>query len=156
MEKISDKAVAALLRSGDKDAFELVFDKYAPAIFGFINRMLADKEASELILQKTFFSAWEKKETLKTESIFAWLIQIARNLSLNHLGVLVNNKKTKIHNADSFVDIGKEEKNRSALYLLYYKGLTLNEAANELGTTIKILKTMIRTELKQLRGVTSE
>jgi DNA-directed RNA polymerase specialized sigma24 family protein len=158
VEKIADKNFSELLKAGDKAAFEIIFDRYAPAVLGFISRRIADKELSELILTKTFLSAWEKRETIAQEEkrIFVRLISIARDLSLNHLGGAVNNVKTEIRANDSFVHIVKGQKIASVLYLVYYKGLTLAEAANELGVTINTLKTRLRTELKQLRGVTSE
>ena len=52
------------LVTGDITAFEMLFRTYYQPLCNYAYTFLQDKEESEEIVQTTFLSVWEKRETL--------------------------------------------------------------------------------------------
>ena len=76
----------AQLRAGDEAAFRLIFDHYHRRLYLFSYKFLKSKEQSEEVVQDTFVSLWNNRETLQTDvPISALLFTIAKRLTLNFL-----------------------------------------------------------------------
>src|SRR5437764_3954470 len=54
----TDEYLVGRVRAGDDEAFEAVYDRYAPGLLAFCAQMLGDREAAEDALQLTFVSAY--------------------------------------------------------------------------------------------------
>ena len=65
-------------------AFEEIYDKYAPAIMGIITRIVFDKTAAGIILEKTFIEIWKTRQMYEPskESFFIWIVKIARSFAM--------------------------------------------------------------------------
>jgi RNA polymerase sigma-70 factor (ECF subfamily) len=83
----ADGAVqATALRSGDRDAFGALFDRYRRELLVHCYRMLGSFVEAEDLLQETFERAWRGIERLETDSSpRAWLYRIATNVCLDAL-----------------------------------------------------------------------
>jgi len=65
---------------GDKDAFEVLFERYERPLRYFINRLLDNSELTEDIFQDTWLTVIRRIRSLKELDAFpAWLYRIARN-----------------------------------------------------------------------------
>ena len=71
---------------GDKDAFEVLFERYERPLRYFINRLLDNSELTEDIFQDTWLTVIRRIHGLKELDAFpAWLYRIARNKVYQHL-----------------------------------------------------------------------
>ncbi len=162
------------IRRGDVQAFGRLYDRYAPALYGVILKMVGDAETAETILQKSFL----KINALLTDSkefsqpLFHSLLQIARSTAQS-VKVKGNEKSEEgeIYGSKSIVygqsntsmfknegtavqlSASSGQNPDKAIDLVYFKGYGLLEAAEKLGITIAELKIRIRMELKNSRGV---
>lgn len=72
------------LATGDIDAFEMIFRTYYQPLCSYAYTFLQDKEEAEEIVQSTFMSVWEKKETLSIRTaVKPYLYAMVRNACLN-------------------------------------------------------------------------
>ena len=75
-----DNGLIAQLRSGNKIAFKMLFEKYGPRLYQFSLKYLRDKEDAEDVLNEVFLKIWENRHSLKTNTSFqSYLFTIAYN-----------------------------------------------------------------------------
>ena len=75
----------ARLRAGDPDAFAVLFDEYARAIYNVGFRLTANWSAAEEVVSLTFLEAWRLRNSIDPggEPLRPWLLGIAVNVSRN-------------------------------------------------------------------------
>lgn len=74
------------LGRGDADAFDVLFDRWAPRLLRYLERMVSDTATAEELVQETFLRVYRARERYAAESRFStWLYRIATNLALNEL-----------------------------------------------------------------------
>lgn len=79
-ENISDSELARKIKSGEKNAYQELFERYAPRIYQFSLSYLKNKSDSEELVQDVFLKIWEKRETLdQSKNIKAFIFKIAVN-----------------------------------------------------------------------------
>jgi len=67
-------------------AFDLLFERYAAAVRGHLNRIVRDPSAAEDLLQEVFLLVWRRANQWKAQGSFkGWLFRIATNQALNYL-----------------------------------------------------------------------
>ena len=73
------------LQQKDEKAFERLYTLYSESIFGVINSVLHDTEASEEVLQDVFIKVWDNCESYSSKKgrFFTWLLNIARNAAID-------------------------------------------------------------------------
>ena len=76
-----DRALAARLLDGDRDAFRLFFDRELPRLFGFaLPRVGGDESAAEDIVQSTLIKGVRKLHTFRgLSSLSTWLCAFCRH-----------------------------------------------------------------------------
>jgi RNA polymerase sigma factor (sigma-70 family) len=74
------------VRSGDADAFGVVFDAYAKSVYNHAFRLTGDWSAAEDVMAATFLEAWRGRGRIAEDggSLHPWLLGIATNLARNH------------------------------------------------------------------------
>ncbi|GAK02183.1 RNA polymerase sigma-70 factor [Geomicrobium sp. JCM 19037] len=82
-----DVDVYVRLRQGDKDALELMYDRYGKLLYSFSYKMTEDQQFSEEIVQEVFIKIWTQKSSYdETKGKFSsWLLTITRNTVIDHL-----------------------------------------------------------------------
>ncbi len=76
----TDDNLIAQLRTGNKVAFKLLFEKYATRLYQFSIKYLREKEDAEDLLNEVFLKIWENRLSLKTNTSFqSYLFTIAYN-----------------------------------------------------------------------------
>jgi RNA polymerase sigma-70 factor (ECF subfamily) len=84
--QISDAAAVKQVRSGDRDAFRPLVERYSHMIFVLAYRMTNSESDAEEIVQETFLRAYRALPSFEARSNFAtWLYRIATNCSLDLL-----------------------------------------------------------------------
>jgi RNA polymerase sigma-70 factor (ECF subfamily) len=82
----SDPELIRQIQTGDKAAFEELFDRYRPAMQAHIARIVREPAATEDLVQEVFLRVWTRAEQWQgSGSVKGWLYRIATNQSLNHL-----------------------------------------------------------------------
>jgi RNA polymerase sigma-70 factor (ECF subfamily) len=68
------------LQLGDQGAFENIYRKYSPGLYGKLLRMLKSESQTEEIIQEVFIKIWEYRVSVDPEKSFrAFLYKIAEN-----------------------------------------------------------------------------
>ncbi|KAA5534591.1 hypothetical protein F0919_08190 [Taibaiella lutea] len=80
-----DSKIVMLFQKGDKRAFGLLYDQFAPVLFSVISRIVKDGKIAELALSKAFIQIWQNRKSYCTQkgSITVWLLQFARNAAFS-------------------------------------------------------------------------
>jgi RNA polymerase sigma-70 factor (ECF subfamily) len=82
----SAEDLIARARTGDADAFRLIFDRYSRPVISFIYDMTNDRELSEELMQETFVRAYRNLQTLREDArLSTWLFGIAKNVAREQL-----------------------------------------------------------------------
>ncbi|WP_259068859.1 RNA polymerase sigma factor [Mucilaginibacter sp. X4EP1] len=171
---LSEEELVLALRNREKIAIEALYDMYSSSLYGVISRIIIDTPTSEDVLQETFVKIWHSFSSYSTEKgrLFTWMINIARNLAIDKLrskDFKNQNKNQELENNVTSIDeqintIYKPEllgikdlvetlkpEQKSILDLVYFKGYTHVEAAEELGIPLGTIKTRLRMAIQQLR-----
>jgi len=86
MTNKSDHELIAELREGNRNALGELFDRYAPALYEFIYRIVGDRDQSARLLEEVFTRVPSSVSTLIEHlPIRGWLYGIAREIALGFL-----------------------------------------------------------------------
>jgi len=81
MERETEKQLMMLLKGGDEEAFNTIYEAYKLGLGEFLKRKSVGEEDIEDILQEVFVSLWENRATLEVADGFlkGYLIGAVRN-----------------------------------------------------------------------------
>jgi RNA polymerase sigma-70 factor (ECF subfamily) len=72
-------------RNGDIQAFEALYRRFVPRVFGLCRRMLGDPALAEELTQEVFVRVWEKLPLFRGRKPFApWLLTVASRVVISH------------------------------------------------------------------------
>ena len=171
---LSEEELVLALQNREKIAVEALYDMYSASLFGVISRIINDTPTAEDVLQETFVKIWHSFAAYSSDKgrLFTWMLNIARNLSIDKLrsrDFKNQSKNQEIENNVTFIDeqrntVYKPEllgikdmvktlkpEQQAILDLVYFKGYTHVEAAEELGIPLGTIKTRLRTAIIELR-----
>ena len=154
--------------------FEEIYKQYSPGIFRVCMAYLNDHDQAKDVLQETFVKIWHSFSSYSADKgrLFTWMVNIARNLSIDKLrskDFKNHNKNQELENNVTSIDeqrntvykpelMGIKElvqtlkpEQKSILDLVYFKGYTHVEAADELGIPLGTIKTRLRMAIIELR-----
>ena len=172
--KYSEEEFVSLLKEGDEQAFSVLFDNYQRALSGVISGIIEDVDTVEDILQEVFVKIWNSRMMYDVSKgrLYTWMLNIARNSSIDHLRSKRNKFDEKIHrsansvhqmdranNVETAIDhIGLKkivdqlkEEQRILIDMAYFRGYTQEEIAEELNLPLGTVKTRVRAALIVLR-----
>jgi RNA polymerase sigma-70 factor (ECF subfamily) len=79
-----DSSLWSRARAGDADAFGLLFERHAKAIYNFCFRRTGSWDAGEDLLSIVFLEAWRRRDReLPHDKVLPWLYGIATNVVRN-------------------------------------------------------------------------
>lgn len=82
----ADLQLILQVRSGSKEAFRGLIEKYQDRVFNLLMRILRNQETARDIAQETFLKAFLSLDQYKEEFKFSnWVLKIAQNLAFSHL-----------------------------------------------------------------------
>ena len=85
-EQTGERALVDRLKRGDPAAFDEVYDRYRPPLFGFLARLSQQRELAEDLLQETWLRLAANATRLDDDTrLGAWLFTVARNLHRSHV-----------------------------------------------------------------------
>ena len=175
MEKDLDKKLYNDYLNGEKEAFEILYNKYKNKIEYFIYNIVKDYQKAEDIAQETFIYVIQHQ--MRENSSFKYYIYlVARSKALNYINVEKRrNEITEKYLANDNEQIEKEvldiitaeeskkellesielldERYKNAIYLVNIEGLSYEETSKILGETLQNTKNLIHRGKKQLRKI---
>ena len=170
--KYTESELVALLKRHEQSAFSYLYDNYSGALYGIIVTIIPDRELANDVLQEVFVKIWRQCNTYDENKgrLFTWMINIARNASIDMLrsrnyqsnqqnlvldetvfeksgGTAINVEKIGLR---KLVHSLKEEY-KVLVELSYFQGFTQDEISKMLNMPLGTVKTRLRTALIQLR-----
>jgi RNA polymerase sigma-70 factor (ECF subfamily) len=80
----SDALLWSRCRAGDADAFGILFERHARAIYNYCFRRIGDWAAAEDLVSIVFLEAWRRRGVeLPPDKVLPWLLGIATNVVRN-------------------------------------------------------------------------
>lgn len=163
----SDESLMALIRQGSHQAFSILVRRHTDRFYAAAFRMTGRVSEAEDLVQDAFLKIWQKPDIWKDDKgakFTTWFYRILVNQNIDHL-----RKNQKLMSDDSVMPfiadganspedntaIGEEqrqldaamrllpERQRTALNLCFYEGLSNAEAAGIMGVKIKALESLL-------------
>jgi RNA polymerase sigma-70 factor (ECF subfamily) len=93
MSLVSEQELVKQFKSKDSKAFTYLYDAYAPALLGSIQRMIPCAATSEDVLQNVFIKIWSSSAQYEPKKgrLFTWMINITRNTTIDYI------RQQKVH-----------------------------------------------------------
>ena len=154
---ITDALLLSRITRKDKEALKQLFEIYHKRIFGFAYKMLNDYEAASDIASEVFVTIWEKAGSFKGKSSpSTWIFGITRNkvrvfyskkryFSDLDDANLANDTRKSLHQYQDLklaLNILSVE-HLEALEMIFFLGLSYEEAAELIGCPVGTVKSRI-------------
>ena len=155
---------------GDAVAFRTLADAHLGKIMNFAYRLLHDRTEAEDIAQETFLRLWKDASRYEPRArVTTWLHRIAHNLCVDRLrgrreeptdtldeerssvepGGLLDRKRVAIDVGQALASL--PERQRAAITLVHYQGLSNIEAAAVLEVGVDALESLLARARRSLR-----
>jgi RNA polymerase sigma-70 factor, ECF subfamily len=166
---------------GDARAFDQLYDRIAPRLFGLLRQMLHDEREAEDILQDGFVLLWSRASTFDPDrsKAFPWAVMLFRHKAIDRMRMLGRRNRLvdsaileqttlsapahagaddEVQTAERGVvvrealnELPKDQ--RQLIEFAFLKGLTHHVIAESLGIPLGTVKTNIRRGLLRLRDL---
>ncbi|MBA3714060.1 MAG: sigma-70 family RNA polymerase sigma factor [Pyrinomonadaceae bacterium] len=171
----SDAELIRRVALGDGQAFALLYDRYSPKLFGLLLRTLRSRAEAEDVLQEVFLEVWQSAADFDETRgrPFTWLVLRARSRAIDRARALAARHRAAVESqreapqwdfSDASEDVLRSEqgrivrealaalpdKQRRALLLAYFEGLSQSQIAARLGLPLGTVKTQMRAGLTKL------
>jgi len=183
MNSIVDKSeqenvqLMAQIKQGHEGALKTLYRKYAGALLHQVQKIIADQEAAEEILQDVFVKIWKKAGQYdeNRSRLFTWMSQIARNTAIDTARLVSFQRNKETDSLDTLVnidaqlpakafnkipDVGLQQviskidpEHRELIEYLYFRQYTQKETAEALGIPLGTVKTRLRKAISILREI---
>jgi RNA polymerase sigma-70 factor (ECF subfamily) len=170
-------SLIARCSEGDQGALAALYDRTAAQINGLAMRILGDREQAEEVTGDVFLQAWRVAASYDPSrgSPLAWLLTLARSRAIDRLrsGAAQRRQTNSLDETIPLVAPGDGpeedaaaaqlcrvvknalaqlgERQRRAIELAYFGGLSHGEIAREIGEPLGTVKTRVRLGMTRLR-----
>jgi RNA polymerase sigma-70 factor (ECF subfamily) len=157
-------------------AYEHLYDNYSSALYGVIHRIILDEETANDVLQEAFVKIWNGIKSYDSQKgkLFTWMLNICRNMAIDKTRSKDFNNNQKNQSTEKVVNqvgqlraegvrpdhiglaeiIDKLDPNEKLLIdLMYFKGYTQAEIAEEYNMPLGTVKTRLRSATINLRKI---
>src|SRR4051795_122612 len=169
----SDAELLTRVAERDREAFEILYQRYVRPVFGLALRRLRDRQRAEDAVQETFTAVWRSAQSYRPERGPAapWLYTVARN-------AIVDRQRARVDQPAEVPDTPSSEpgpldraeasfvswrvhraleelpvREREVIELAYWSGLSQSEVAEFLHIPLGTVKTRTRSALARLADV---
>ena len=179
LHELQDDELVQRMSEGEVEALEVLYDRYARAVFSFAVRIVRDARIAEEVLQEAFMRSWQQSGRFEHSrgNYASWLLSINNNLAIDELrkiqrrpqrADMVDITDVLRREVDTTVNIEEAaeatelrgvirramdqlpEAQRRAIELAYFEGLSQREIAAFLNEPLGTIKTRMRLGLKKL------
>jgi RNA polymerase sigma-70 factor (ECF subfamily) len=172
---MSQEELLPLLLKKEERAFTMLYDLYSKSLYSVITNLLSNRDEAEDVLQEVFIKIWKNIDSYNETKgrLYTWMLNIARNTTIDKLRSKGFNNSQKNLSSDNFVhllDDSNKLVNRidtigirefvnklkpkciKLIDLLFFKGFTQQEVSEELEMPLGTVKTQNRTCMNDLRN----
>jgi RNA polymerase sigma factor (sigma-70 family) len=172
--RLSEDKLIEGLKNMDGSAMSALYRMYSDSLYRVISTIVVIEEVAQDLLQETFIKIWKsfKQYDPGKGRLYTWMARLARNISIDYLrSVNYRNYTVSENLSESTQQIDQKfqvsynpeligvkdmtnilnEDQRSALDLIYFKGYTHVQAAEELNITVGILRSRLQSSITELR-----
>ncbi len=165
----------------DHDAFDELYRHCSARVYGLVRHLIRDRELSAEVTQEVFLSVWQQASRYEEHRghPMTWLMTITHRRAVDRIrseesGRLRGHVWSSKNHGPSHDPVAEDiimrqehqsvrdcldrlsGRQREAVDLAYYRGLTYAAVAEELGVPVPTAKTRIRDGLRILRGCLAE
>jgi RNA polymerase sigma factor (sigma-70 family) len=155
-------------RTGDREAFHVLFEETGPLITRFLRRHLIDRAELEDVCQEVLMAVYRSRHTYDAQRPFEpWLFAIVRKVSGEHLRRSRRQTASQVY-MDNVPEVGTEDApsltlelrraleelppaQMEALNLTKLLGLSVEEASRRAGTTVGSMKVRVHRAYESLK-----
>ena len=173
---VDDETLLGLICSRDEGALGALYERYSRLLYTIALRITGDARSAEECTQDVFQAVWVRAGQFRASagSVQAWLSTIARHRAIDevrsrwHRAWERELSVERLPDLHAAVERGWEQlsvlradmraalamlpyKQRQAIELAFYAGLTSNEIASRLGESVGTIKSRLRLGLERLR-----
>jgi len=172
--RLSEDKLIEGLQNMDGSAMSALYRMYSDSLYRVISTIVVIEEVAQDLLQETFIKIWKsfKQYDPGKGRLYTWMARLARNISIDYLRSVNHRNYTVSENlVESTQQIDQKfqvsynpeligvkdmtnilnEDQRLALDLIYFKGYTHVQAAEELDITVGILRSRLQSSITELR-----
>jgi RNA polymerase sigma-70 factor (ECF subfamily) len=166
-----DDQLIVLVQGGDPRAYRELVERHVRGVHAFVYRMLGSRAEAEEVCQESFLRLWKHADTFVARAkLSTWLYRVAHNLAIDRLrrrreashplGIeeVPTSERSSLHVYDKQVAEAVEraltalpERQRAAISLVHYQGMSNAEAAEVLGVKLRALESLLARGRQQLR-----
>jgi len=178
LRDLADEDLMQLVRRGEAEAFEVVYERHSHAAFSLAYRMCGSRAAAEDVVQEAFLSLWRSgaRYDRTRGSVRTWVLGIVHNRAIDSL------RRSVVHDRKRASDEGIEERFEArertdvevarldeaaeirqalttlpteqsrVIELAYFGGFTQSEIADMIDTPIGTVKGRMRLGLEKMRA----
>jgi len=179
LQEASDSELVRQLISGNDDALAVIVDRYQRLVFSVALRIVKDEGEAEDLVQTVFVDIFKRAEQYDASrgTLKVWLLQYAYSRSINRRHYLEQRQFYSQMEVDEVVSLGSSiaahrsdglstaevsrlvrqalgslnAKQQAAITLVYFQGLTLEEASQKTGETLPAIRHHYYRGLMKLR-----
>ncbi len=173
MDASSDDDLVAAVARGDEASCRLLMERHLPRMVALARRMLGNQADAEDVAQEVFLRVWTHAERWQPgrAQFGTWLHRVATNLCLDRLRASCDRTSTTFPNPPAAIRALDEnlerrelaerveaalqalpERQRTAIVLSHYQGLTNIEAAEILEISVEAVESLLGAPGGQLRA----
>ncbi len=170
----SEEAFIRALQAGHASAFTQLYEAYSPALYGALLKLVGDQALAEDLLQDSFVKIWLNRHhyTADKGRLYTWLLAITRHVAMDELKARKNRLQVRVQvdeRSSKLTDPATPEgllhqsifsllspPQRQIVELVYRRGYTKPEIAEELNLPLGTVKTRFRRAIQTLQGVFSQ
>ncbi len=162
------------ISQGDHEAYRLVLERQLPSVSRYVIRMMGTSRESEDTIQEVFLRVWTHAGRFdsRVARLSTWLHNIAHNLCIDyfrkearHVGTETGEEPAGESDPESaFIREHRNlavkdalmaipERQRSAVILCHYQGLSNKEAASVLGVSVDALESLLARGRRNLKEI---
>jgi RNA polymerase sigma-70 factor (ECF subfamily) len=169
-----ERTLMTRLRARDAGAFRMLVDRHMPVLLGVARRILQDEAESEDVVQEAFVKLWQNGAALEIgdAGVRPWLRRVVTNQCIDRIR---SGRRTDVTDevpeqpvaATQFTSLAESdlsarvslalqrlpERQRQALALFHFEGLSQSEVAKALAVSDEAVESLLSRARRTLRGV---
>ncbi len=183
-DDLRDEQIMTLIASGEKDALEVFYNRYAQPVFSLARYMLRDQSLAEEATQDIFLNLWLRAASYNPErgTPKTWFMSVAHHRIVD----IIKSRRRRLQLTSStpheLLDIRPAEgysteeaahrnmvrdeilealrqlpeEQRRVLVMAYFEGYSQSEIARVLGNPLGTVKTRVRLGIQKLRAIMTQ
>ncbi len=173
-QPVDDLDLIRRMQAGDDNAVRDLYAQYGQRLYAYALRLTNDPATAEDVTQNTLVTAWRTANKFRSEGrLIAWLLGIVHHTAMKSLRGITNylddvaeetisedqpspEEQAQVKDEKRWVRQGIQSlspEHRAVLDLIFYQGLSLNEAAQVLNIPVGTVKSRLSYARDHLRGV---